>query len=72
MCHVCDRAPIQDKMDLLSHAEDVHGTVIRGRIQEKLILEYRKVLLISAAYLRIGISSIKITISDALKGSEEI
>jgi hypothetical protein len=43
VCHVCDTAPIQDKMDLLSHAEDAHGTVIRGRIQEKLALEDRKV-----------------------------
>ncbi|OJZ79991.1 hypothetical protein ASPFODRAFT_86016 [Aspergillus luchuensis CBS 106.47] len=43
VCHVCDTAPIQDKMDLLSHAEDAHGTVIRGRIQEKLALEYRRV-----------------------------
>jgi hypothetical protein len=41
VCHVCDTTPIQDKMDLLSHAEDVHGTVIRGRVQDKLASEYR-------------------------------
>lgn len=29
-------------MDLLNHAKDAHGTVIRGRIQEKLALEYRQ------------------------------
>ncbi|KAF3407281.1 hypothetical protein DPV78_000136 [Talaromyces pinophilus] len=31
-----------DKIDLLNHAEDIHGIVIRGRIQEKLILELEK------------------------------
>lgn len=34
--------PIQeDIMDLLSNAEDTHGTVIRKRIQKNLDLEYR-------------------------------
>ncbi|EEA23683.1 hypothetical protein TMatcc_006763 [Talaromyces marneffei ATCC 18224] len=42
VCHVCDTTPIQDKMDLLSHAEDAHGTVIRGRIQDELASEYRQ------------------------------
>jgi hypothetical protein len=53
VCHVCNAVPIQGKMDLLRHAEDAHGTVIRGRIQEKLALEagsrISKSVLISAA-----------------------
>ncbi|KUL81576.1 hypothetical protein ZTR_09852, partial [Talaromyces verruculosus] len=42
VCHICDTTPLQDKMDLLSHAEDAHGTVIRGRMQDKLASEYRQ------------------------------
>lgn len=31
-CHVCGK-PLQNKKDLLSHAEDAHGTVVRGQVR---------------------------------------
>ncbi|KAH1593775.1 hypothetical protein KXX44_007968, partial [Aspergillus fumigatus] len=39
-CNVCGSALLQQKSDLVEHAEAAHGTVVRGRAQEGLALEY--------------------------------
>jgi hypothetical protein len=38
-CHVCKCKPIEDKKDLVEHAETCHGTVVRGRNQKKFVLD---------------------------------
>jgi hypothetical protein len=35
-CNVCDKKTLQHKSTLVNHAERAHGTVIRGRTQERL------------------------------------
>lgn len=40
-CNVCGRELLRKKVNLLSHAETAHGTVVRGRAQEKLVLQYQ-------------------------------
>lgn len=37
-CHVCKSKLIEDKKDLVEHAEACHGTVVRGSVQKKFIL----------------------------------
>jgi hypothetical protein len=39
-CNVCGSALLQQKSDLVEHAEAAHGTVVRGRAQENLAREY--------------------------------
>ncbi|GIJ89518.1 hypothetical protein Asppvi_008460 [Aspergillus pseudoviridinutans] len=39
-CNVCGSELLQQKIDLVNHAEAAHGTVVRGRAQEGLALEY--------------------------------
>lgn len=40
-CNVCPRELLQQKANLLNHAEAAHGTVVRGRAQERLALEFQ-------------------------------
>jgi hypothetical protein len=39
-CNVCGKELLQQKSDLVEHAEAAHGTVVRGRAQEVLAWEY--------------------------------
>ncbi|OJD27056.1 hypothetical protein ACJ73_01562 [Blastomyces percursus] len=39
-CNVCEREVLQEKFDLLNHAEVAHGTVVRGGVQGGLALQY--------------------------------
>ncbi|EEH17450.1 hypothetical protein PABG_00013 [Paracoccidioides brasiliensis Pb03] len=43
-CNVCEGKVLPAKSVLLNHAEDAHGTVVRGRAREKLALEYQRSL----------------------------
>ncbi|EDN09613.1 conserved hypothetical protein [Histoplasma mississippiense (nom. inval.)] len=43
-CNVCEGKVLPAKSALLSHAEEAHGTVVRGRAREKLALEYQRSL----------------------------
>ncbi|KAL2375103.1 hypothetical protein RJZ57_000418, partial [Blastomyces gilchristii] len=43
-CNVCEGKVLPAKSTLLSHAEEAHGTVVRGRAREKLVLEYQQSL----------------------------
>ncbi|EDN07431.1 conserved hypothetical protein [Histoplasma mississippiense (nom. inval.)] len=43
-CNVCEGKVLPAKSTLLSHAEEAHGTVVRGRAREKLALEYQRSL----------------------------
>lgn len=38
-CNVCDNQSLEHKSTLVNHAEMAHGTVVRGRAQERLIEE---------------------------------
>lgn len=40
-CNVCGRELLEQKVDLLNHAEMCHGTVVRGPTQERLALQYQ-------------------------------
>ncbi|EEH42581.2 uncharacterized protein PADG_07401 [Paracoccidioides brasiliensis Pb18] len=43
-CNVCEGKVLPAKSALLNHAEEAHGTVVRGRAREKLALEYQQSL----------------------------
>jgi hypothetical protein len=38
-CNICGREPLQHKANLINHAQDAHGTVVRGRDQERFALD---------------------------------
>ncbi|KAJ6103496.1 hypothetical protein N7486_005923 [Penicillium sp. IBT 16267x] len=38
-CNICGREPLQQKANLINHAETAHGTVVRGRDQERFALD---------------------------------
>jgi hypothetical protein len=40
-CNVCGSKPLQQKVNLVNHAERRHGTVVRGRAQEGLALQFQ-------------------------------
>ncbi|KKZ58509.1 hypothetical protein EMCG_05523 [[Emmonsia] crescens] len=40
-CNVCEGKMLPAKSALLNHAEEAHGTIVRGRAREKLALEYQ-------------------------------
>ncbi|KAJ5640364.1 uncharacterized protein N7484_008226 [Penicillium longicatenatum] len=42
-CNVCGIESLQQKFTLLNHAEEAHGTVVRGRAQERLRKEFMSI-----------------------------
>jgi hypothetical protein len=49
-CNICENLSLQQKSLLLNHAEDAHGTVVRGRAQQRLASQLNSVKFVAAAY----------------------